>query len=111
MDEVDALHGIILNDDVPALRELLRLAGPDLLPTMVYATEMGRVRILEALLDYRDSLAPARTTRPRRRMNGSSGSKAAAANCHGVDPVQAAAVAEESKRRVAVVRMLLVHGA
>ncbi|KAL1898533.1 hypothetical protein Sste5346_003437 [Sporothrix stenoceras] len=67
-EEIDALHGIILNDGVPALWEMLRLVGPELLywnqgyhqlsPTMISAAEMGRVRILEALLDYHDILTP-----------------------------------------------------
>ncbi|CAK7207065.1 hypothetical protein SEUCBS139899_009873 [Sporothrix eucalyptigena] len=68
-EEVSTLHGIILNDDVPALREMLRLVGPELLyweqdfrtlsPTMIFAAEMGRVRILETLFDYRDTLTAA----------------------------------------------------
>lgn len=69
MEKVVILHRIIQNDDVPALREMLRLVGPELLywdqdyhqmsPTMILAAEMGRVRILEALLDYRDTLTAA----------------------------------------------------
>ncbi|CAK7199472.1 hypothetical protein SEUCBS139899_002152 [Sporothrix eucalyptigena] len=59
LEELGAIHDIILYDDVPALRELLRLIGPEMFPTIIYAAEMGRVRILKALLDYRDSLTPA----------------------------------------------------
>ncbi|CAK7210612.1 hypothetical protein SEUCBS140593_000890 [Sporothrix eucalyptigena] len=124
---------------------------------MVYAAEMGRVRIFEALLGYRDSLTPAPHDPAKEayewleRVEGNSVGRlwdtplttacmcgrvdvdinacdkfgytplqavarhaqrtVPSANGHGVDPAQAAAVAEESKRRVAVVRLLPAHGA
>ncbi|CAK7200770.1 hypothetical protein SEUCBS139899_003469 [Sporothrix eucalyptigena] len=67
MEEVSVLENIISLDDVSAMREMLRLVGPELFcwhddnrgggsPAMVNAAGQGRVRILEVLLDYLDAL-------------------------------------------------------
>ncbi|KJR86516.1 uncharacterized protein SPSK_02272 [Sporothrix schenckii 1099-18] len=66
MEEVGVLEHIISLDDVLAMREMLRLVGPELFcwhddirgggsPAMVNAARQGRVRILEVLLDSLDA--------------------------------------------------------
>ncbi|KAL1889057.1 hypothetical protein Sste5346_009122 [Sporothrix stenoceras] len=71
--ELGVLRHAVDLDDVPAIREFLRLVGPEVLywcddgtavnPTIIFATELGRVATLTALLDYRDSLSPAERDR------------------------------------------------
>ncbi|KAL1888276.1 hypothetical protein Sste5346_009668 [Sporothrix stenoceras] len=66
MEEVVVLEDIISLDDVLAMREMLRFVGPDLFwwhddigrgsPAMVNAARLGRIRILEVLLNYLDAL-------------------------------------------------------
>ncbi|KAL1889994.1 hypothetical protein Sste5346_008573 [Sporothrix stenoceras] len=69
--EAEAIHTAIDDDNLPAIHELLRLLGPDMLywcvmgempenitaPTLHWAVEMDHVAILTILLDYRDALA------------------------------------------------------
>lgn len=74
--ELGLLRRVVYLDDVPAMREFLRLVGPDVLywcddgiadnPTLIHATELGRPAILKALLDYRDSLTPEERDRAQR---------------------------------------------
>ncbi|KAL1910806.1 hypothetical protein Sste5344_003349 [Sporothrix stenoceras] len=131
-EEIDALHGIILNDGVPALWEMLRLVGPELLywnqgyhqlsPTMISAAEMGRVRILEALLDYHDILTPvqydagtpltmvcirAHADVVRLRLKRMPEVDINACYKFGYTPLKTT----ELMRRIAIVRILLAHGA
>lgn len=65
-EEASVLSSIVAIDDVPAIQEMLRLMGPELLywddrdyagysPTMISAAGWGSVRVLKALLDYRDN--------------------------------------------------------
>lgn len=69
--EAETIHTAINDDDLPAIHELLRLLGPDMLywcdmgevwenivaPTLHWAIEMDRIDILTILLEYRDALS------------------------------------------------------
>ncbi|CAK7206788.1 hypothetical protein SEUCBS139899_009594 [Sporothrix eucalyptigena] len=67
-EKFGAIREAVDNNDLPALREMLRLLGPGVLymcdtdharsPALHYAIELGRVAVLQMLLDYRDTLTP-----------------------------------------------------
>lgn len=156
--ELGLLRHAVNREDVPAIREFLRLVGPDVLywgddgvdvnPTFIYATELGRLASLTALLDYRDSLSPAERDRMQRaydyeesldlnwRLWGTPLTTACmcahvdvvrlflarmpevdinAPDKFGLNPLQTVArhayTRGESQARIAIVRMLLAHGA